>query len=88
MKVVPNVRQFGLRTNIVENVEKGSTIYSDALKSYCNLGADGFVREFIDHTEAYVRGRVHTNRLENFWSLLKRSLKGTYISVEPLHLQA
>jgi transposase-like protein len=88
VKVVPNVRQFGLRTNIAENVEKGSTIYSDALKSYRNLGADGFVHEFIDHTEKYVEGRVHTNGLENFWSLFKRALKGTYVSVEPFHLQA
>src|SRR3984893_2085243 len=88
VKVVPNVRQFGLRTNIAENVEKGSTVYSDALKSYRNLGADGFVHEFIDHTEKYVEGRVHTNGLENFWSLFKRALKGTYVSVEPFHLQA
>jgi transposase-like protein len=88
VKVAGNVRQFGLRTNISENVEKGSTIYSDALKSYRNLGADGFVHEFIDHTEEYVRGKVHTNGLENFWSLFKRALKGTYVSVEPFHLQA
>jgi transposase-like protein len=88
VKVVGNVRQYGLRTNIAENVEQGSTIYSDALKSYRNLGADGFVHEFIDHTEEYVRGRVHTNGLENFWSLFKRALKGTYVSVEPFHLQA
>ena len=88
VKVTGNVRQFGLRTNIVENVERGSTIYSDALKSYRNLGADGFVHEFIDHTEKYVEGRIHTNGLENFWSLFKRALKGTYVSVEPFHLQA
>ena len=88
VKVVGNVRQYGLRTNIAENVEEGSTVYSDALKSYRNLGADGFVHEFIDHTEEYVRGRVHTNGLENFWSLFKRALKGTYVSVEPFHLQA
>lgn len=73
---------------VIENVEKGSTIYSDALKSYSNVGVDGFVHEFIDHTEEYVRGAVHTNGLENFWSLLKRTLKGTYVSVEPFHLQA
>jgi transposase-like protein len=88
VKVVGNVRQYGLRTNIAENVEQGSTVYSDALKSYRNLGADGFVHEFIDHTETYVKGKVHTNGLENFWSLFKRALKGTYVSVEPFHLQA
>src|SRR5258708_5576071 len=88
VKVLPFTRQFHIRTNINENVEKGSTIYSDALKSYQNVHVDGFVHEFIDHTEEYVRGAVHTNGLENFWSLLKRALKGTYISVEPFHLQA
>lgn len=61
---------------------------TDSLHSYRNLPVDGFVHEFIDHAEAYVRGLVHTNGLENFWSLFKRALKGTYISVEPYHLQA
>jgi transposase-like protein len=69
-------------------VEKGSTAYSDSLRSYRNLPIDGYEHEFIDHTEAYVRGAVHTNGMENFWSLLKRALKGTYVSVEPFHLQA
>jgi len=77
-----------MRTNIIANVEKGSTIYSDALRSYRNVGVDGFIHEFIDHTEQYCRGAVHTNGLENFWSLLKRTLRGTYVSVEPFHLQA
>jgi transposase-like protein len=86
--VLPTVRGFHLRTNIIENVEKGSKIYSDALRSYRNVPVDGFVHKFIDHTEAYVRGAVHTNCLENFWSLLKRALRGTYVSVEPFHLQA
>lgn len=88
VKVLRNVRQYGIRKNVIENVEQGSTIYSDSLRSYRNLGNDGFIHEFIDHSEAYVRGNVHTNGLENFWSLFKRSLKGTYVSVEPFHLQA
>lgn len=88
VKVLRNVRQFPIRTNVIENVEKGSTIYTDSLRSYRNLTNDGFLHEFIDHTEAYVRGNVHTNGLENFWSLFKRALKGTYVSVEPFHLQA
>jgi len=88
VKVLPNTRQFHIRTNIIGNVEKGSMIYSDALKSYENVNVDGFAHEFIDHAEEYVRGAVHTNGLENFWSLLKRALKGTYVSVEPFHLQA
>lgn len=88
IKVMPNVRAYHVRTNVIENVERGSKVYTDALRSYRNLPVDGFEHEFIDHTEEYVKGRVHTNGLENFWSLLKRALKGTYVSVEPFHLQA
>jgi transposase-like protein len=72
-KVLPNTRAFHVRTNVIANVEKGSTVYSDSLRSYRNLPVDGFVHEFIDHEEAYVRGQVHTNGLENFWSLFKRT---------------
>jgi transposase-like protein len=68
-----------------EFVEGGSYIYSDAWRSYNGLSAD-YVHQVIDHAEKYVDGEVHTNGIENFWSLLKRGLKGTYISVEPFHL--
>ncbi len=88
VKVLPNTRSFHVRSNVIENVEKGSTVYSDSLRSYRNLPVDGFVHDFIDHTEEYVRGQVHTNGLENFWSLMKRAIKGTYVNVEPFHLQA
>jgi hypothetical protein len=44
------------------------------------------IHQVIDRAESYVQGNVHTNTIENFWSLLKRGLKGTYISVEPFHL--
>jgi transposase-like protein len=87
-KVLPNVRAYHIRTNAIENVEKGSTVYTDSLRSYRNLPVDGFIHDFVDHTEQYVKGLVHTNGTENFWSLLKRALKGTYVSVEPFHLQA
>ena len=60
-------------------------MHSDALKSYFGLSSD-YVHNVIDHAECYAKGNVHTNGLENFWSLLKRSLKGTYVSVEPFHL--
>ena len=69
-----------------DNVEAGSSLYSDALKSYDRMSERGYVHAVIDHAEAYVDGQVHTNGLENFWSLLKRGLKGTYVSVEPFHL--
>jgi transposase-like protein len=88
VKVLPNTRAWNVRRNVIDNVERGSNVYTDSMHSYRNLPVDGFVHEFIDHAEAYVRGQVHTNGLENFWSLFKRALKGTYVSVEPYHLQA
>jgi transposase-like protein len=51
VKVLPNTRAFHVRTNVIDNVEKGSTVYSDSLRSYRNLPVDGFVHEFVDHTE-------------------------------------
>ena len=54
--------------------------------SYEDLGKQSFTHKVIDHAVRYVDGRIHTNGLENFWSLLKRGLKGTYVAVEPFHL--
>jgi len=83
--VVGNRKKHALQTNIAAHVKAGSAIYSDALMSYMGL-KENYRHEVIDHAESYVDGQVHTNGLENFWSLLKRGLKGTYISVEPFHL--
>jgi transposase-like protein len=83
--VVPNVRRRSLDPTVREHVEAGSNVYSDAFKSYTSLQNE-YVHQVIDHGEKYVDGIVHTNGIENFWSLLKRGLKGTYISVEPFHL--
>jgi transposase-like protein len=67
------------------NVEKGANVMTDqAAQNY----GPYFIHEFVNHQHEYVRGNVHTNGIENFWSLLKRSLRGTYISVEPYHLSA
>jgi transposase-like protein len=82
---VPNRRKKALQSHIAEHVEEGSPIYTDALMSYMGLN-EKFQHDVIDHAERYVKGQVHTNGLENFWSLLKRSLKGTYVSIEPFHL--
>jgi hypothetical protein len=68
-----------------ENVQAGSALFSDALQSYRGLSAD-YNHAVVDHAVEYVRGNVHTNTMENFWSLVKRQLHGTYISVEPFHL--
>jgi len=79
-------RRKGELTSIVrENVRKGSEVMTDELLSYDGLGSD-YAHKVINHAEQYVDGNVHTNRMENFWSLLKRSIKGTYVSVEPFHL--
>jgi len=83
-KIVDNTRKKTLQGELREHVLAGSAIFTDALQSY--NGLDEFQHEVIDHAVAYVNGEVHTNGLENFWSLLKRSLKGTYVSVEPFHL--
>jgi transposase-like protein len=83
-KVVENRRKKALQAEVREHVQAGSAIYTDALKSYDGL--DEFKHEVVDHAVEYVRGQVHTNGCENFWSLLKRGLHGTYVSVEPFHL--
>src|SRR6266404_1862856 len=85
LKVVPNTRRPELCANVRENVRKGSTVCTDALMSYDDLEKD-YDRRVIDHAVSYAQGHVHTNGLENFWSLLKRALKGTYVNVEPFHL--
>ena len=74
-----------LVSNVRERVQLGTQIFTDELIAYFGLQAE-YVHEFINHAETYVQGNVHTNGLENFWSLLKRGLGGTYISVEPFHL--
>src|SRR5258708_27756474 len=83
--MVPNRKKHAIQGNIRAHVKAQSAIYSDALLSYQGLKGD-FAHQVIDHAESYVDGQVHTNGLENFWSLLKRGLKGTYISFEPFHL--
>ncbi|HYM77332.1 MAG TPA: IS1595 family transposase [Candidatus Dormibacteraeota bacterium] len=83
--VVPNVKRETLQNAILDNVEHGSTVYTDAGVGFDNLHKN-FVHEVVNHAETYVRGQVHTNGIENFWALLKRTLRGTYVAVEPFHL--
>lgn len=84
-EVVPNRKGGTLQAKVRQHVEPGSAVYSDALLSYSGLG-DEFEHATIDHAEKYVDGRVHVNGVENFWSLLKRGLQGTYVQVAPFHL--
>jgi len=83
--VIPNRRKHALQAEVRKHVTVGSVLFTDALQSYEGLEKE-YAHQVIDHAIAYVNGRIHTNGMENFWSLLKRGLKGTYVSVEPFHL--
>jgi transposase-like protein len=83
--VLDDRKKKTLQANLKEHVEAGAAIFTDELKSYDGL-EDNFQHQVINHAVEYVNGNVHTNAMENFWSLLKRGLHGTYISVEPFHL--
>ncbi len=83
--VVRNRKKSTLQAKVREHVKPGSEIFTDALRSYEGLSPE-YAHEAVDHAECYVRGKVHTNGLENFWSLLKRSIRGTYVAVAPFHL--
>src|SRR5208337_2652670 len=83
--VVPNRKKNALQAEVYRHVEAGAALYSDALRSYDGLAGE-FAHQVVDHAVEYVNGRVHTNGLENFWSLLKRGINGTYVSIEPFHL--
>ena len=85
-KVIPNVRRDTLQAEILHQIEKGSTIYTDNAVGYDGLKKQQYIHETVNHTKEYVRGQVSTQGLENFWSLLKRGLTGTYVCVEPFHL--
>jgi transposase-like protein len=82
---VPNTQRETLQPLVRRYVRGGSYVFTDAFMGYHGLDQD-YVHNVIDHAERYVDGNVHTNKIENFWSLLKRGIKGTYVSVEPFHL--
>src|SRR5579862_9536781 len=84
-KVVSDVKRETLQYEILNQVEFGAKLYTDKAVAYDEL-ASLYVHDVVNHAMEYVRGRVHTNGLENFWSLLKRGLHGTYVAVEPFHL--
>jgi len=83
--VVPDVKRETLQNEVLSNVKYGSTVYTDDAVPYDTLHRR-YIHEVVNHAETYVNGRVHTNGLENFWSLFKRTLHGTYVAVEPFHL--
>ncbi len=83
--VVPNLKAATLQPEIRATVKPGTTVHTDAWGGYRGLAAD-YQHQVVDHAIEYVNGTIHTNGIENFWSLLKRTIKGTYVSVEPFHL--
>jgi transposase-like protein len=86
-KVISKFHKDAMHGEIRDAVNPGTTVYSDEFGGYKDLGKDGtFQHDFVAHAKAYVKGAVHTNGIENFWSLLKRTIRGTYVSVEPFHM--
>jgi len=85
--VAKNLNQREVRGHVLATVEKGSHLYTDTTMQYGRGKLPKvYQHEMINHAKEYVRGQVHTNSLENFWSLFKRAIKGTYVSVDPFHL--
>jgi transposase-like protein len=85
VKHVADTKRETLQAEIREHVALGAEVFTDELAAYTGLDHE-YVHNVINHAETYVDGKIHTNGIENFWSLLKRGLKGTYVSVEPFHL--
>lgn len=84
-KVITTTKKRAMHNEVRAHVEAGSELNTDALSSYRGLDGE-YVHQVIDHAVSYAEGTVHTNGMENFWSLLKRCVKGTYVSIDPVHL--
>jgi len=85
LKVIPNTKRKTLYNEVKQKIEKGSEVFTDAFPAYNGL-ENFYLHKIIEHTETYVKGNVHTNGIENFWSLFKRGIIGVYHAVEPFHL--
>jgi transposase-like protein len=85
-KVVPNVQRDTLLPEVVRHVKAGTEVHTDENSAYFGLVGPRYDHRIVNHAVTYVDGKVHTNGVENFWSLLKRGIRGTYVSVEPFHL--
>lgn len=83
--LAPNTEATTLQTNIYRNVARGAQVYTDAATAYMGLSRD-FIHDTVDHVKTYVNGRIHTNSIENFWSLFKRCIKGTWTHIAPFHV--
>lgn len=87
-KVIKDRSKLSLSPVVNQSIEKGSLIITDEFAAYPFVAASSYVHEVINHAVEYVNGHIHTNGIENFWSLLKRGIKGTYVAVEPFHLDS
>jgi transposase len=88
-RIVPSTKSVDLVHHVTKNVREGATIYTDEAWAFKNLGEYGYAHDTVNHfKKEYVRGPVNTNSIEAFWSHLKRSISGTYISVSKQHLQS
>jgi transposase-like protein len=85
-RVIRGANAKTLQGHVRARVAPGSALMTDSALSYRKL-RDEYVHRYVNHAEEYVRGHIHSNGIENFWSLLKRAIKGTYVSVDPIHLQ-
>jgi len=83
--VIPDRKCDSIQNEVLGNIERGATIISDEFANSWEMPKK-YVHQMVNHLETYVNGNVHTQGIENFWSLLKRGLGGTYVSVEPFHL--
>lgn len=86
LRHVPDQKRDTLLPHVVANVARGARVHTDEHYAYDGLTPPVYVHKVVKHAETYVDGQVHTNGIENFWSLLKRTIRGTYVSVEPFHL--
>jgi transposase-like protein len=87
--VIDNAKRKSIEPHILENVEQGSTLFTDQLLSYVNIAKEhGYEHHSVNHLDKYVDGEIHTNGLENFWCLFKRAIKGTYTQVAPFHVDS
>lgn len=86
-KVLPDEKNSTLQAEVYANVEPDAKVFTDGHFAYKPLSKE-FKHAWVDHAITYVRGEVHTNGLENFWSLFQRMYGGTYTHIDPRHLQA
>ncbi len=88
-QVIPDVKRHTLVPFVVRKVDKTATLYTDTFPSYDHMTRLGYKHLRIEHSaKEYARGKVHTNSIEGFWSLLKRGIGGVYHSVSEKYLQS